>query len=225
MTLISTAVIKAVVGALTFALGKGSSADGIGTLVTLTLPKAKLADAGADIGAVPVVLRNTIVPTEQYLEITRRHGSTCGAHAADSRLSYSLCNSPLDRVDGSMRDQEKAERRRGATGSEAVKQTRCKFCQTRLVAAGLLPASDAGAYAADYGTRALAETLARAFDEAHAEDETRDAAALLAAPASDADAASIAADADALAADAASEAPAPRAARATRSRGATRRRK
>lgn len=168
--------------------GKGSSIDG-GTLVTLALPRANRAGAGETPDSTPFGEYVTIVPPIEHIAAVTRHGGSIGTHAVDGRaldawrsdgtsMSASLCNCDLRAVPGSTRDGQKAETiERGDRGEAAIARVTCKFCQARLIAAGLL-AADAPhvtPYAADYGSRALAAR--QAAEQQAADAAKREAAA------------------------------------------------
>ena len=115
------------------------------------LPRLNRADAGVTFEAGNYMRRSGVVPAQ--LQAVRMNGSPLGVHAASKDGSTSLCRLPITANGKSLAS---------GTANKVAASVTCKFCQTRLVAAGLLDpqAEGVSAYAADYGSRDAESELA-----------------------------------------------------------------
>ena len=122
----------------------------------LLLPRLGRADAGLVFEAGNFVRLSGTVPAQ--LSAVRLSGSPLGAHAtAKGGIPLLLCGVAL-RANGKSEPDVKAS---GEASKTSLSVT-CRFCQARLVAAGVLDPKTEGVspYAADYGTRDVAAELA-----------------------------------------------------------------
>jgi hypothetical protein len=119
------------------------------------MPRLARAEAGVTFETGSFVRKTGTVPAQ--LKAVRLSGSPLGTHAASRDSGSSLCGLPLV---ASGKSTPKIE----ASGQAAkvALTVACRFCQARLVGAGLLDAKAEGvsSYAADYGSRNAEAELA-----------------------------------------------------------------
>jgi hypothetical protein len=118
------------------------------------LPRLTRAAEGVTFEAGNHVRRQGTIPAQ--LAAIRLSGSPLGAHAAPKGGDTSLCGCPL-----TPNGKGKAEVLAQGTAARVATAVTCKFCQARLVAAGVLAPEQANEYARDYGTRDAGAELAR----------------------------------------------------------------
>lgn len=182
--------------------GKGKATKaGAQRAFDILLPRLNRAEAGDVFVAGSYVRRSGVVPPA--LQAARLQGGSIGVHAAAAGASHSLCGCALTSETKAAAAREyaacKAAGKAGSALTRVAEAVTCKFCQARLIAAGVL-AADAPhvhSYAADYGTRGdVSEQLAAIDARAKAAaDAVAKAAAKAAAAARKAAKAAAAADA------------------------------
>jgi hypothetical protein len=123
------------------------------------LPRLSRADEGITFTNGNYVRRTGTVPA--ILAAVRLSGSPLGIHAAAKDGTSSLCGLAL-----TPNGKSEAEVKASGQAAKVALAVTCRFCEARLVGAGVKPASEASKYAADYGTRDAERELAALEAEA-----------------------------------------------------------
>ena len=125
------------------------------------LPRLNRAAEGVTFESGNYVRRTGTVPA--VLTAVRLTGSPLGVHAAPKDGGASLCG-----VSVTPNGKATADVQASGQAAKVAPHVTCKFCQARLVGAGVLApdAPNVGAYAADYGSRDAAAELQAIEDRA-----------------------------------------------------------
>ena len=117
------------------------------------LPRLARAGEGLTFEGGDYVRLTGTVPAQ--LAAIRMTGSPLGVHAAAKGGDTSLCGVPV-----TSNGKAKAEQQATGQAAKVAPAVTCRFCEARLVAAGVKPAAAASPYGADYGTRDTVAQLA-----------------------------------------------------------------
>lgn len=92
------------------------------------------------------------------LVATRLHGGSIGVHAAGKGEAQTLCRVPVESATKDATPKTYAAGK--ASNAAVIGAVTCRYCETRLVAAGLKPAEQASEYARKYGSVPAEQALA-----------------------------------------------------------------